>query len=159
MRNQNNRLDELKYSFTSHLLELLDKKVSKGQMTYGFEFEFIATKPLDLNIMEILYGYLPKCGFLLKGKLFTHPSGTYVTFEPGGQIEYHSLPLHAEDDQIVHGIIDLMEETNFNIKSNKVTVVPYGINNIVFKSKVTRILVSNMLPPDIFRAGPIHLYV
>ncbi len=105
-------LEELEDHFTDLLFHQIDQKASKGPRTYGFEYEFIPLKPLNLEIMERLYRYLPEHGFAPAEQGYLHPTGVYINFEPGGQIEYHSLPLLSEDDQMFYRSMELIERTN-----------------------------------------------
>ncbi|MFC1867924.1 glutamate-cysteine ligase family protein [Thermodesulfobacteriota bacterium] len=109
------KLEELEHNFTGLLLDLIEQKTVKGPRTYGFEYEFISTKPLNLELMEKLSGFLQDCGFEPDGDYFRHPSGLHITFEPGGQIEYHSQPLLAEDNDSFNRFLELIGKTNTNI--------------------------------------------
>ena len=113
--NKTSKKEDLKQQFTNLLLELIAQKAVKGPRTYGFEYEFIPSRPLTLDHMKALYGFLPKCGFQSDKDYFRHSSGMYITFEPGGQIEYHTLPIHAGDDDAVQGALELFGLTNSRI--------------------------------------------
>lgn len=114
--NPGDKRKELEQCFTDQLVRLIDQRSTSNEpRTYGFEYEFISTRPLDPETMERLYGLLPECGFLPGEEGFSHPSGMIVTFEPGGQIEYQSPPLRARDDFMMEDSLQLIEETNQRI--------------------------------------------
>jgi hypothetical protein len=110
-----NKIDELENRYTDQLLYLIEKKVGKGPRSYGFEYEFISSNPLDLEIMERLYSFMPECGFMPDQGYFSHSLGMHVTFEPGGQIEYHCLPFYALEDNKIRICLELIERTNSKI--------------------------------------------
>ncbi len=88
--------EKIRIYYAQRLLSLLEKKISPGPQTYGFEYEFISQTPLNLKIMEEIYGFLPETGFIRHEKSFIHESGMFIDFEPGGQIEFHPPPLHKD---------------------------------------------------------------
>ncbi len=47
-----------------------------------------------------LKAFLLENGFSLNENGYAAPLGAYVTFEPGGQIEYSSPPMVAEEDAV-----------------------------------------------------------
>ncbi len=108
--------DQLINTYSQRLLNLLLENAPVGPRTYGFEYEFISSSPLTLEHMGALYSFLPENGFFKKNGYFKHLSGVYVTFEPGGQIEYHSMPLLPDDDVKLNNILSLIEQTNTSIK-------------------------------------------
>ncbi len=103
------RIDSLARAYSDQLLEHLQKKMATGPRTYGFEYEFLSDFPLNLNHMDILYRFLPEIGFKKEGDSYCSSSGVYITFEPGGQIEYHSTPLLPEDDDLFNNQIEIIE--------------------------------------------------
>ena len=110
-----NTFHELEEKYTNSLLELINQRLRKGPRSFGFEYEFMSLNPIDPEIMERLYSFMPTCGFVPDKERFVHSSGVYVTFEPGGQIEYHSIPFFSEDDYIIQGTLELIEKTNSKI--------------------------------------------
>ena len=62
--------------------------------------------------MEKLFAFLPAHGFKPEDDHFSSSSGMYVTFEPGGQIEYCSPPLSGKKDALFYKLLALIEETN-----------------------------------------------
>ncbi len=109
-------LNKLIHAHADKLLTLILDKAPPGPRTYGFEYEFIPSAPLNLEIMEKLYSFLPECGFLRKNGIFMNSSGVYIAFEPGGQIEYHSSPLLPDEHDKLDRMLLMIEQTNFNIK-------------------------------------------
>ncbi len=109
-------LNKLIHAHADKLLNLILNKAPSGPRTYGFEYEFIPSAPLNLEFMEKLYSFLPECGFSRKNGSFINSSGVYIAFEPGGQIEYHSIPLLPDEHDKLDLMLLMIEQTNFNIK-------------------------------------------
>lgn len=103
---------ELIKNYSARVLETIRRHTVTGPRTYGFEYEFLPETPLSLDIMEQIYKFLPSCGFLPEGDRFMSSSGIYLTFEPGGQIEYHSKPMPGWDEGRFREIIALFGDTN-----------------------------------------------
>lgn len=114
MKNDN-KLKELETRFRDLLLDKIKEKAREGQRTYGIEYEFLPKSALDLEMMEILYRFLREQGFRQEEEYFRHPSGIYISFEPGGQIEYHCVPLLSEDVDGIDHFLDFVEENNLQI--------------------------------------------
>ena len=111
-------LNKLINAYADKLLTRILDKVPSGPRTYGFEYEFMPSAPLNLELMESLYSFLPECGFSKKNGSFINSSGVYITFEPGGQIEYHSTPLLPDEHDKLDRILLTIEQMNFDIKQN-----------------------------------------
>ncbi len=80
--------------YSKELLDRIEKKMTPGaQRTYGFEYEFLAKEPPTENCVKKMHKCLAELGFTHNGKYLENDRGMHVTFEPGGQIEYHSMPL------------------------------------------------------------------
>ena len=62
--------------------------------------------------MHELYQLLPQLGFAPKKDLFLSTSGLFITFEPGGQIEYGSPALAPQDCRNFSLLLEQIEETN-----------------------------------------------
>ncbi len=114
MQNYKNR-QELESVYTKMLLDLLKSRITEGASTYGFEYEFQSTRPLDPEIMKKIYHFLPAAGFKAKNGDFSHKSGMHISFEPGGQIEYQSMVLQADEKERFQDCLALMENTNLAI--------------------------------------------
>lgn len=106
-------MDQGKYitEYSNRLLTLLTEKIKPGPQTFGFEYEFLPSLPLNLDIMNKIYRFLPEKGFNRNGAAFIHESGTYIDFEPGGQIEFHTQPLLASDNDKIIKCINLIRAT------------------------------------------------
>ena len=96
--------------YTQKLLDLLQEKIVPGPRTFGFEYEFISETPLNLEIMDRIYGFLPDTGFKRHNTSFVHESGMYIDFEPGGQIEFHSPPLLKGEDENLEKYISIIKQ-------------------------------------------------
>lgn len=112
MVSHRDRQDQLLEGFTNVFLEVLRKRAPGGPRSYGFEYEFISRTPLSLDHMEEIYRFLPSCGFEEDEGSFVSPSGMYITFEPGGQIEYHSTPMFGWDKIGFRGALSEIDDTN-----------------------------------------------
>jgi len=102
--------------YAGRLMDLLRRGLIYKERTYGFEYEFISSRPLDKDDMKGVYSLLPDCGFSKEGAICTSPSGMYITIEPGGQIEYCSPPFKKGDNEGFHKILDTISATNRKIK-------------------------------------------
>ncbi|MFZ5562449.1 MAG: hypothetical protein ACOZBW_00235 [Thermodesulfobacteriota bacterium] len=81
-------------TYADRLLERIADKLAPGaRRTYGFEYEFLAKEPPTSECVKKMHGCLAEMGFIHDGKYLKNSHGMHVTFEPGGQIEYHSMPL------------------------------------------------------------------
>lgn len=97
--------------YSQRLFTMLNEKIKPGPQTFGFEYEFLPSLPLDLDIMKQIYSFLPEKGFNRNGATFIHESGTYIDFEPGGQIEFHTQPLIASDNNKIIECTNLIRAT------------------------------------------------
>jgi gamma-glutamylcysteine synthetase len=96
--------------YTNKLLNLLEAKIVSGPQTYGFEYEFISREPLNLEIMDRIYTFLPETGFRRHNTSFVHDSGMYIDFEPGGQIEFHSPPLIKGEAENLNNYLSIIND-------------------------------------------------
>ncbi len=103
--------------FTARFLETLSQKAPSGLRSYGFEYEFISKTRLSLDNMDKIYSFMPSCGFVEDEGSFLSPSGVYVTFEPGGQIEYHSMPMFGWDKRVFRDVLSEVWNTNEAIRT------------------------------------------
>ncbi len=110
--NHRDKQDEFLEGFTNMLLEVLQQRTPDGPRSYGFEYEFISRTPLSLAHMEALYRFLPSQGFERDEASFVSRSGMYITFEPGGQIEYHSTPMFGWDKNGFRRALSEIQDTN-----------------------------------------------
>lgn len=96
--------------------QLLAMRIEEGlrgrkERLFGFEYEFIADRALTVDDLARVQTLLEDLGYSRKPGLF---QGTdhYITFEPGGQIEYCSRPLAPRDQEGVLAILDRAREVN-----------------------------------------------
>ena len=104
--------------YTHKLLDFLEEKIVTGPRTFGFEYEFIPGTPLNLEIMNQIYRFLPDTGFMRNNTSFVHESGMYIDFEPGGQIEFHSPPMLKGEEESLNNYLSLIKEVIDAIKLN-----------------------------------------
>jgi len=107
--------DKLKF-FVDKIIDAINIKSTSGPRTFGFEYEFLSRAPFTPEDMGRLYDLLPRLGFNDCAASFESPSGVYITFEPGGQIEYHSPPILKQDIDGFNRINELILDTNRAIK-------------------------------------------
>lgn len=108
--------DRLVRNYSDRLMNMIRQSNGNRPKTYGFEYEFVAGKPLSLERMKELFNFLPDCGFQPDANGFMSTSGMTVAFEPGGQIEYCSPPLLPDNMDLFHQLLELIESTNSAIR-------------------------------------------
>ncbi|MDY6972676.1 MAG: glutamate-cysteine ligase family protein [Thermodesulfobacteriota bacterium] len=108
--------DNLVEDFTERLLALLGERAATGARTYGFEYEFLAKDALNPELMNEIYAFLSTLGFSAKDDRFYSANGMYVSFEPGGQIEYCSPPLRYGDWAFFEDLLTMIRKTNMAIQ-------------------------------------------
>jgi gamma-glutamylcysteine synthetase len=104
--------------YSNRLFTLLKEKIKPGQQTFGFEYEFLPKTPLNLDIMQKIYRFLPEKGFKRQDAAFVHRSGVYIDFEPGGQIEFHNPPLFAQEKERFDECLSLIKDTLSILKND-----------------------------------------
>lgn len=78
--------------------ELIETRTAyRNSRTYGFEYEFIGREPLAKEDLQRVKSCLPGLGFRELNGQIINDLGMYVTFEPGGQIEFSSPPVGPKD--------------------------------------------------------------
>ncbi len=133
---------ELIKDYSARVIETIREQAATGPRTYGFEYEFLPETPLSLDIMEEIYKFLPSCGFFPEGDRFMSSSGIYLTFEPGGQIEYHSTPMRGWDQDRFREAISLFGDTNRAIL-DEVGVNYLGVGYLPGRGETPLCLTSN----------------
>jgi len=104
--------------FKRHYLSVLSGLTGDKPRSYGFEYEFLPTRPLTIEDVTAVGRCLSEQGFTPRKKAFIHPDlGMCVDFEPGGQMEYCSPPLQSSDHHLFHQLMTLIQRTNAQIKS------------------------------------------
>jgi gamma-glutamylcysteine synthetase len=104
--------------YSQKLFSLLKEKIKPGPETFGFEYEFLPGVPLNLDMMQQIYSFLPEKGFKRQDAAFIHKSGINIDFEPGGQIEFHTLPLFAHERERFNECLSLIKDTLSVIKND-----------------------------------------
>ena len=110
--NQNLLTTDLESFFTQQYLDLLIRTMPTGPRTFGFEYEFLPERILAIRDMESVAGFLGQQGAIHDGQDLLFPNHMHVSFEPGGQIEYGSPPLHREDYETVDALLGFIQKTN-----------------------------------------------
>ncbi len=111
--NSADKVCDLKKEFTDKLFTYLTEALVAGPLTYGFEYEFIPENEMTLTQIEMIKEGLPKIGFKAREDgSFQAADGLDVSFEPGGQLEYGSPPLLADDDVKFTALLDHLLETS-----------------------------------------------
>ncbi len=96
---------------------LVEKRIEKREYRdFAFEYELIAKNPLTKNNFEKVKNVLPSLGFILKEDKIICDSGMYITFEPGGQLEFSSPPLLATETEKFDLLLDKIKATVEGIK-------------------------------------------
>lgn len=113
---ENEKKESLVETFTSLLMDSIARRMPKEKQTFGFEYEFMPERILDLSDMEDLYAFLRQEGFEFKDGVFVDSAGMIITFEPGGQIEYHSVPLLKEDHHAFSESLEVIRSINNRIE-------------------------------------------
>ncbi|MBS3808834.1 MAG: hypothetical protein KGY38_01590 [Desulfobacterales bacterium] len=108
-------ISDLSEEFTKRYLDVLADQLPKKQRTYGFEYEFLPDRPMEIRDLAAVEDLLAQSGKRGKnGVVFEN--GVTVAFEPGGQLEYCSPPLLPDDDDKIDELLSFMLEINALIK-------------------------------------------
>lgn len=107
--------NDLAESLSRLYLAFLSERLPKHIRTFGFEYEFLPGRILDMNDMVRLDRLLEGEGGVSSGGERLFESGIRVTFEPGGQIEYCSPPLMADDHVALDALLSFIEQLNLKI--------------------------------------------
>ena len=103
---------------------LVEKRIVKRECRdFAFEYELIAKNPLSKNDFSKVQSVLPSLGFLPKEGKIICDSGMYITFEPGGQLEFSSPPLLASETEKFDFLLEKIKSTVEAIK--RLTNVEY----------------------------------
>ena len=110
---------DLELKFSEELYNYLECVLQPGPLTYGFEYEFMPGKPMTPELVAAVRQALPKMGFRLQADgSFQAEDGLDVSFEPGGQLEYGSPPLLADDNEKFTELLDHLTTTNRQIAAD-----------------------------------------
>lgn len=104
---------DMETDFTEKYMELLVARMPNNPRTYGFEYEFIPSRSLCPDDLELITAILVRDlgGVALAGGVYFEYN-LRIDFEPGGQIEYISPPLLAHDSIRFTTIMRFIETTN-----------------------------------------------
>lgn len=83
----------------------------RKQREFGFEYELIAREPLSREDLARVKQSLPSLGFLENNGKIINEQGMYITFEPGGQLEFSSPPIPADDIETFDSLLGVIRET------------------------------------------------
>ncbi len=100
------------HDYTNLLFIKIEEKLGTSHSTYGFEFEFLPDRLMDLDQMENLKFFLQKEGLIKYESGFIAENGLIITFEPGGQIEYSSPPVAMENFKQFEDILVQVQHIN-----------------------------------------------
>ena len=103
---------------------LLKKRIAgRDEREFGFEYELMAETPLSKEDLQKVRSTLPSFGFHdIDGKVINN-EGMYITFEPGGQMEFSSPPLKINELPRFNLLLETIENTVNTVK--KITGVSY----------------------------------
>jgi glutamate--cysteine ligase len=95
--------------YTEQLAELMASRLNTPRpRQFGFEYEFMPGRPLNPVDLSGVQRILEEMGYKEEPGLFRAPDH-YVTFEPGGQIEFCSIPILPSDEDTVLSILSRAE--------------------------------------------------
>ncbi len=113
---ENISIDGLRSHFATRYLEILKRQKQEKVRTYGFEYEFLPSDPLDVEDLLRIWRVLVDMGFKRNGDEFITDKNIRISFEPGGQIEYQSPPMKSNDHALFESVLQFMNHTNAEIK-------------------------------------------
>ena len=103
----------LEQEFSEQFFAHLERSFKPGPLTYGFEYEFMPDVTMTPELVAAIKQALPQQGFKLQSDgSFQAEDGLDISFEPGGQLEYGSPPLLADDKDKFIKLLDHLTETN-----------------------------------------------
>lgn len=110
--------NELSDRFRREYTDILSRNLPKTERTYGFEYEFLPAGILGIPDMVRIDRLLEKMGGCKIGGDRLFQNGMRVTFEPGGQIEYCSPPLLADDHEKLDVLLEFIAHVNGEIRDH-----------------------------------------
>ena len=103
---------------------LVENRITeRDRREFGFEYELIADKPLSRNDFSRVNDSLPSLGFSEENGKIICEEGMYITFEPGGQIEFSSPPLRAYEIEMFDSLLKIIDRTVKGVR--EITSVNY----------------------------------
>lgn len=104
-------------AFSRLLYEKINEKIlPNSKRTYGFEYELMPDVFPKEDFVYQMEGYLAKLNFIPEDKMLRNDKGVVVSFEPGGQIEFHSAPMRFEDTHLFSVTVQQIEQTIEDIR-------------------------------------------
>ncbi len=101
--------------YARNLLEMVLSRGNDLPRSYGFEYEFLPDRILARDDMSMLEGFLKSRGYEpVEGVYVRGPR--QVVFEPGGQIEYLSPPLRADESSKLNEVMGWIAGMNEDIR-------------------------------------------
>ncbi len=109
----------LEHEFSEQLYAYLERSFNPGPLTYGFEYEFMPDTQMTPELVISIKQALSQLGFALQADgSFQAEDGLDISFEPGGQLEYGSPPLLAEDNDKFVKLLEHLTDTNRKIAAD-----------------------------------------
>ena len=103
--------------FTARLYRHLARNLVPGPLTYGFEYEFLPVEVMTPERVAEVAAVLPGLGYVqLTDGSFGAADGLHIDFEPGGQLEYGSPPLLADERGRFGALVEHLVATNTEIE-------------------------------------------
>lgn len=103
--------------YRNEFIALIKSRITgRNERTYGFEYELIGEDPLSSEDFSNVKSCLPSLGFTEREDRIADDSGMYITFEPGGQIEFSSPPIAGDDMALFDSLLRTIETTVAAIK-------------------------------------------
>ncbi len=95
----------MKNNYTDSLADVISERLAPGrERQFGFEYEFMPGREMGFEDLEGVWRILEDMGYRKEPNLF-QGKDHYITFEPGGQIEFCSIPISTRDNSTVHSIL------------------------------------------------------
>lgn len=106
-----------KNMYADQLAGLMESRlIPRRDRRFGFEYEFMPGRIMTVEDLAAVQRILTDMGYSTEPGLF-RGSDHYITFEPGGQIEFCSSPVLPSDTGTVASILDRSREVRGAIRS------------------------------------------
>lgn len=106
---------ETVHRYARNLLEIVLSRGNDLPRSYGFEYEFLPDRILACDDMSMLEDFLKSRGYEPVEGVYVKDS-RQVVFEPGGQIEYLSPPLRADESNRLKEVLGWIAGMNEGIR-------------------------------------------
>jgi len=101
------------------------RTADRDKREFGFEYELIAEDPLSKHDFQRVKNSLGSCGFIDRNGIIICAEGMYITFEPGGQLEFSSPPLAENSIKEFDNLLKIISRTVTGIRnSTSVNYIP-----------------------------------